>query len=504
MRPFPNFSRFRSLAVPLAILCAAVSSRAQEAVKTEAPVAEKTAEKPAEKPAEPKTVKAERGLLQVELALDGVLEAKQMTPVVVRPKSWKEMTVGSAVKHGQRVTKGEKLVTLDLENLDRAIADQEQALELARLKLAQASEDLQLLEKSTPLDMEQLERSKKNLDEDLQLFFTEDLEQARKNAEYSLKQSKSYLENEEEELAQLEKMYKADDLTEETEEIVLKRQREAAEQARFYYAQAEREYQRTLKYEIPRMEQSRKLGAALAELSYARGKFVIPVTLKQAHLEMQSQKVGLDKLERALADLKTDRELLNIVAPADGVVYYGKCTNGEWTAASTVAERLQTGGSLIANDVFMTIVTPGGLWLRGTAEEKDLSLLRVGLAGTATPNAYDEVKAPIQLAEISPIPVASGKYDVKFDVTGDATERLVAGMNAKTKLTAYRNENAVKIPASAVFSDAAAPDAKYVLVQTEPGKHEKRSVTVGRKSGEQIEITSGLTGEETLLAEKPQ
>lgn len=502
MRAFSN-GRFQSFALAMVVLLLTAPVRAQDEKK---PEEAKTAEtKAEEKPAEVKTVKAERGLLQVELTLDGVLEAKQMTPIVVRPKTWKELTVESAVKHGQRVGKGEQLVKLDLENLDRAIEDQAQALDLARLKLAQAGEDLQLLEKSTPLDMEQLERSKKILDEDLQLFFSEDLEQARKSAEFSLKQTKSYVENEEEELKQLEKMYEADDLTEETEEIVLKRQREAVEQARFYLEQAVREHDRTLKYQIPRMEQARKLGAALSELSYAKGKYTIPVTLKQSHLEMQAQKMAIDKSERALADLKADRELLNIVAPVDGVVYYGKCTDGQWSAASTVAERLQTGGALSPNDVFMTIVAPGGLWLRGTAEEKDIASLRVGIAGTATPTAYEDVKAPIQLAERSAIPISSGKYDVKFDVPSSADlERLVAGMNAKAKLVVYRNENAVKVPASAVFSDDAAPDAKYVYIQTEPGKHEKRSVTAGRKSGDKLEITSGLNGDETLLAEKPQ
>ena len=44
-----------------------------------------------------------------------------------------------------------------------------------------------------------------------------------KSTEFSLKMTKEKLEYEEEELRQLEKMYKADDITEETEAIVLKR-----------------------------------------------------------------------------------------------------------------------------------------------------------------------------------------------------------------------------------------------------------------------------------------
>ncbi len=460
--------------------------------------------KEADKPAEAKTHKVGRGVFQVEIALDGVLEAKQMTPIVARPESWKELTVVSAVAHGERVTKGQTLVTLDLDNLDRAIVDQEQSLELATLKLAQAAEELKLLERSVPLDLEQVERAKQAFDEDLQLFFAEDLEQSRKSAEFSLKQTKSHVENEEEELKQLEKMYEADDLTEETEEIVLKRQREAAEQARFYLTLAEREYERTLKYDLPRQEQARKLSAELAALSYIRSKLTLPVSLRQAQLELQSQKLSHAKSERALADLQADHEMLSIVAPVDGVVYYGRCTSGQWSPASSFADRLQVGGMLSPNEVFMTIVAPGGLWLRGTAEEKDLALLRVGLAGSATPTALPAERLPVQLAEVSSIPVTSGKFDVKFDVTpGEQAERLVAGMNAKLKLVAYRNENAVTAPTSAVFSDETTPDEQYVLIQTEPGKHEKRSVQVGHKNDKQTEIVSGLSGEETILAEKP-
>lgn len=460
--------------------------------------------KEAEKKEDAKTHQVKRGLFQVEIAIDGVLEAKQMTPIVVRPKSWRELTVVSAVAHGERVAQGQRLVTLDLADLDRSLAEQAQALELAKLKLAQAEEEYRLLERTAPLDMEQVERAKKIFDEDQQLFFTVDMEQSRKLADYSLQIRKSSLENEEEELKQLEQMYAADDLTEETEEIVLKRQREAVDRARLFFEMAKQDYERTLKYELPRQEQSRKLSGELAALAYERSKFTLPVALKQAGLELQTQKFAVEKSEQALAELKEDRQMLEITAPTDGVVYYGKCTSGQWTPASSVAERLQAGGNLAPNDVFMTIVSPGGLWVRGQADEKDLSMLRVGLAGTATPTALPDARLAAQVAEISSIPVASGKFDVKFDVaTGEHSDRLTAGMNAKLKLIAYRNETAVLVPASAVFSDDANADVQYVLVQTEPGKHEKRVVEVAHKNDKQAEIKSGLNGDEKILTEKP-
>ena len=65
---------------------------------------------------------------------------------------------------------------------------------------------------------------------DLKRFLENDIDLTKRSAANSLKSSEQTLEYQLEELKQLEKMYKEDDLTEETEEIVLKRQRDAVEE----------------------------------------------------------------------------------------------------------------------------------------------------------------------------------------------------------------------------------------------------------------------------------
>ena len=62
------------------------------------------------------------------------------------------------------------------------------------------------------------------------------------------------LDYEKDELDQLEKMYKADDLTEETEEIVLKRQRNAVEFAEFSLENAKINSDEMLNIRMPRMD----------------------------------------------------------------------------------------------------------------------------------------------------------------------------------------------------------------------------------------------------------
>ena len=59
------------------------------------------------------------------MALAGVLEPTCATEISVRPEAWAELTVLSAVAHGQRVNQGTTLVKFDTQKIDLAIVDLE-------------------------------------------------------------------------------------------------------------------------------------------------------------------------------------------------------------------------------------------------------------------------------------------------------------------------------------------------------------------------------------------
>ena len=84
--------------------------------------------------------------------------------------------------------------------------------------------ELDNLKESTPQKLEAAKRSHRVANEDFTYFDKTNRVQREKSARFNLKSAEQRLENALEELKQLEKMYKADDLTEETEEIILKRQ----------------------------------------------------------------------------------------------------------------------------------------------------------------------------------------------------------------------------------------------------------------------------------------
>ena len=89
-----------------------------------------------------------------------------------------------------------------------------------------------------PVDLAAATRAKTQADEDLKRFFDIEKPDAERTAHFMVKQSGEYLDYAKEELRQLEKMYRSKDLTEETEEIILRRQRFQVDSREHYLKEA--------------------------------------------------------------------------------------------------------------------------------------------------------------------------------------------------------------------------------------------------------------------------
>ena len=73
------------------------------------------------------------------------------------------------------------------------------------------------------------DRAERHSEEDWNYFVNVDRPVAQRSANFMVKMNEDFLSYEQEELRQLEKMYKADDLAEPTEEIILKCARDNVE-----------------------------------------------------------------------------------------------------------------------------------------------------------------------------------------------------------------------------------------------------------------------------------
>jgi HlyD family secretion protein len=469
----------------------------------EKPEAEGRAKAPAGQPAETHTVKPE--LLKIEVSLDGVFEAQTMTEIALRPESWSSFKVLKAVEHGRSVGQGDVLVQFDPKEIDKAVDDQRTGQKLAELTFKQAEIGLKILEQTTPMDVAAAERNKRHAEEDMARFFEIDRQMRRKSADQSLKSSEQSLEYQLEELRQLEKMYKADDLTEETEEIILKRQRDAVERYKWYLEMAKVDHEQTLKTDLPRQDESIRQMTEAIKLVTERAKATLPLQLQSQQIELEKMKVQRAQDEEKLQKLLADQALMTIKSPAEGVVYYGKCVRGQFSGGSSMAEKLRPGQSVAANSVLMTIVKPRPLIVRVTVPEKELHWIRSGLKATVQPVAYPDLRLAASVAGVNVIPEADGKFVAELRVNLDPqADAITPGMNCKVKLIPYLKQRTLTVPASAVKTDELDDQRHYVYLVDKDGKQKKQPVTVGKKTEDQVEILDGLVAGDKVLKQAPK
>ena len=133
-------------------------------------------------------------------------------------------------------------------------------------------------------------------------------------------------------------MYRSKDLTEETEEIILRRQRFQVEIGEFYLKEAELHRDQTLKIDLPRQEQRVRENAVKQAIDLEKARALLPLNLNQKRLALAKLKHDQAKAAEKLADLRRTEMTMTVHAPADGLVYYGRAERGHWSAAATRPE----------------------------------------------------------------------------------------------------------------------------------------------------------------------
>ncbi|MFO7902259.1 MAG: hypothetical protein R6U98_06345, partial [Pirellulaceae bacterium] len=116
------------------------------------------------------THKVKRDRLKIEVNLTGTFEAVNTWPVALSPETWSSFTVVEAVPHGKKVEQGDTLVELDMTEINQQLRDLEKDVKLGELSQRLAETEWELLQKSTQLDLEAVERDKRIAEEELEYF----------------------------------------------------------------------------------------------------------------------------------------------------------------------------------------------------------------------------------------------------------------------------------------------------------------------------------------------
>jgi multidrug resistance efflux pump len=472
----------------------------KEGSKPEEAATEKPAEKSDEKSAKPeakrKTYTVEPKRLKIDLALDGTFVASKMEDVWLRPEAWTDYEIVEVVEHGKNVRKGETLIKFDNEKLNEAIADLELEQRLNELAILKSEEEMPRMETTLKLDFAAAERANQQAKEDFDRYREIDRPMMEKTAEFMVKYYDFNLVYEKDELEQLQKMYEADDLTEETEEIVLKRQKSTVEFAEFSLENAKLSRDETLKISLPRYDIRIKEALERAGLAQARAQMALSLDLNRARYELEQRKKARTKSLDRHAKLLEDRRLLEIKSPADGIVFYGQNVNGRWSDTATLINKYKPKNNVSPGSVVMTIVETRPLFVLSSIEEGKRPDVKDGLKAKVALPAEDAERIGGEVKSISSIPVSPGKFEVKFDVNQEQIPEWIApGMGCKIQLTTYNKKEAILVPKAAVRDDEDNEDQKYVWLvdaDDEEAKPQRRNVKIGKRKGEEIEILKGL------------
>jgi len=430
--------------------------------------------------------RVEAAPFRVEVEIEGVVESLRETPVAFDLERWSDLTVVRAAPHGKAVEKGDVLIELETEELERKIEELEAGMPDKELELAQLEREVAELEESTPVKMEKERRETERAREELTYFEEVARAMRERDAKENVEDAVESLAYAEEELRQLEKMYSNDGLTEETEEIILRRARHTVERSRWRLEQTEMRAERLIEATLPREHERLKSTAKLESIDWRTKEESLRADLAEKRLDLEEKRRELEESGRELAEYEQDLGDMTARAPHDGIVYYGMSQRGKWTTAAAVERKLIPGGSLSGREIAMTVVDPDRLRVRLSVPEKKLTDLEAGQPAELSLAWKPEPKLEAEVDSVSHVPLADNRFDATAALRDDLpVEHVTPGMKATAEVLVYESEEAVTVPPKAVEEK---DDRETVTL----ANGEERTVETGRSDGKRVEILEGL------------
>ena len=455
-------------------------------------------EKPAEAKPRPEStpaalthsVKTESLVQKVKVS--GTVESSRETPVELNLLRWADLTVIRAVPHGTQVKAGDPLIELETKDLRKKIEETKLAMPGKEIELSAAELELESAEKSTPISLAKSLRDKMQAEQDLAHFEDESRPMRERGAKEDVKGVVEALAYAEEELNQLKKMYEQDDLTEETEEIILRRSENTVARYRWTLEQTEARTERTLNTLIPREHESLKTNLELQQINWRAGEKSMREGLEKKRLDTAAKRREMDEAKKALAEMEEDLAAMRVTAAHDGIVYYGMSQRGKCTTASLVDRKLIPGGKLSMREIVMTVVDPAKVQVRLALTEDQLKDLAEGQSGPLHLKWKPDFKFEARVTSILYVPYSDNTFDAILSVKTPAdAPALFPGMTADAEITVYEKKDALVIPKAAVKKEGekeivTGADGKAITVKT------------GRSQGDKVEILEGLKVGDTI------
>jgi multidrug resistance efflux pump len=448
----------------------------------------------------PGTSAVRRADLALSLSFDGTFEPADAFAVRPHTRRYQgDFIIKKAVAPSTKVAKGDMLLALETDDVDVQIAAVENELKAAQANLAKAQADVKLGQEGDDLAMSAAKDSKNNSQTELKRWDTIDGATFALAAGIEAKIGDYQVESASDELDQLHKMYKSEDLTSETADIVVKRAIRVLGIYKLMNQVSHVVADRVIQFEagvrrqqLASVASQQTLSVSQLEAAQTQGQILRETGLVTA-------KAAVDDAVRRLEELKHDREAFTIDSPIDGVVVYGAFAHKLWQEVDP--DHLAPGEKVTADQIVMTVYTPGKLRLVAECPEAQVTLLSPGDKMKVNPTALSDVTYEATCDTLPTIGEIKGSQQL-FDIVANlppVDARLAPGFGADVSFDAGTLHNVLLVPQTAVWKN-------WVWV-VNPGEKnpadnaQKRQVVVGRSDGQDLEIKSGLNEGELVLTQ---
>jgi hypothetical protein len=448
--------------------------------------------------AAPKTVEVARRPFTETVEVTGSFVPRQAIEVAYEPEVYGgPLKVVTAVAPGLVVV-GQELVRFDDEKITDDIRDGERDLFIARARLEKQTSEVEFQKTQREMQHERLETALARSEQALGLFLEVDKPTRIAQSVHNLEGAEFRILDQVEELQQLERMYEADDLTEETEEIVIRRARRGLARTRKSFEWQKERHQRFLEVTLPREEHDLKVDVEKKRVDLRSWLATSGPDRRRVEIELEKARTAFERQEKRMRELRADRDALRVRAPADGYAVPGSFQGTAWKELDGMRRTLVPDGQAKPRQVLFTIVHPGNVGVLTAVGEAEVLGVRSGLKAVVRPGVKPDLALDAAVVEVLRVGTG-GKYGVSIDLA-QTDPGLMPGQTCKIEIVTRRVESALVVPAAAVRKDG----ERHLVHRVRDGQVEDREVQVGATSGEHIEILGGVEEGDRILAKAPK
>ncbi|MDF1565252.1 MAG: efflux RND transporter periplasmic adaptor subunit [Deltaproteobacteria bacterium] len=213
-------------------------------------------------------------------------------------------------------------------------------------------------------------------------------------------------------------------------------------------------------------------------------------TLPRSQLEglesqLRASEAQERQLEAGVSAATSQRNMTMIRAPITGTI-----------AGLTLQE-----GDMVAPTMpLLTIVDASSLVLKLRVPERDFLRVRPEMPVTVSPLAANEVSVSASVTMTGPVVDRMSRTGlVEIDIP-DAEHRLVPGSAVRVRIEISRRPDVIQVPAAAVIlTPATERTGEALAFVIEDGTARKKTIRVGERQGDDLEVIEGLAVGERLV-----